>query len=89
MLYEGALYGNAGSSFSIADLEAYRLIAFSGYKEGIGAPNKTTIVFDPQLVKPVNNETQTGIFPSSAKNGSDSWSYRVLIQNPVNDSQVY
>jgi hypothetical protein len=73
VIFEGAKRGQGDAeSLNIADLEKFRLVAFSGYKEGISAPNKTTIVFDPQLIKPVNDETQTGIFASSARNGEGS-----------------
>jgi hypothetical protein len=73
VIFEGAKRGQGDAeSLNIADLEKFRLVAFRGNKEGISAPNKTTIVFDPQLIKQVNDETQTGIFASSARNGEGS-----------------
>ena len=90
IVYEGSLSGQGAQGIPYDWLSSFKLVMFSGYKEGVPAPNKTTIIIDPKQIIPddYSNE-QTAIFPLSAKNGDDSWSYRVLIKESAVDSHVY
>jgi len=90
IVYEGSLSGQGTQGIPYDWLSSFKLVMFSGYKEGVPAPNKTTIIIDPkQIVPDAYSNEQTAIFPLSAKDGDVSWSYRVLIKESVVDEHVY
>lgn len=77
----------SGSLTQIAwsQLSPYRLVVFSGYKSGIGTPNKTSFILDTTSLA----AGEKAIFTLSALEGSSNWSYRVVVERNALDGNCY